>query len=62
MLKSLTVAMLAISLLWLSPAKADEPNDILNVSYDVARELFADVNKAFIAKQKADTGKDITVN
>ncbi len=41
---------------------ADEPSDILNVSYDVARELFADINKAFIAKKKAETGKDITVN
>jgi sulfate/thiosulfate transport system substrate-binding protein len=62
MRKFLSVAMLATSLLWLSPAKADEPNDILNVSYDVSRELFADINKAFIAKQKAETGKDITVN
>ena len=43
-------------------ASADEPTDILNVSYDVSRELFADINKAFIAKKKAETGKDITVN
>jgi sulfate transport system substrate-binding protein len=49
--------------LWLGGASAAEaPNDILNVSYDVARELFVDINKAFIAKYKADTGKDITVN
>ena len=45
--------------LGLGPATAaDEPTDILNVSYDVSRELFADVNKAFIAKYKAETGKD----
>jgi sulfate transport system substrate-binding protein len=45
----------------LNPAAADAPNDILNVSYDVSRELFADINKAFIAKQKPN-GKDITIN
>ena len=54
-------ALVAISL-WLAPAFAEEPTDILNVSYDVSRELFADINKAFVAKQKADTGKTITVN
>jgi sulfate transport system substrate-binding protein len=54
-------AVIAISL-WLAPAAAEEPQDILNVSYDVARELYADINKAFVAKYKADTGKDLTVN
>ncbi|MGV1015120.1 MAG: sulfate ABC transporter substrate-binding protein, partial [Methyloceanibacter sp.] len=62
MLKSLTTIAVAFAL-WLGPATADDgPNDILNVSYDVSRELFADINKAFIAKKKAETGKDITVN
>ncbi|HEY8262721.1 MAG TPA: sulfate ABC transporter substrate-binding protein, partial [Methyloceanibacter sp.] len=46
----------------LSPALAEEPKDILNVSYDVSRELYADINKAFIAKYKADTGNDLTIN
>jgi sulfate transport system substrate-binding protein len=55
------VAAIFVSL-WLAPALADEPQDILNVSYDVARELYADINKAFVAKYKADTGKDLTVN
>jgi sulfate/thiosulfate transport system substrate-binding protein len=32
---------------------AEEPHDILNVSYDVSHELSADINKAFIAKYKA---------
>jgi sulfate transport system substrate-binding protein len=54
-------AVIAISL-WLAPAAAEEPQDILNVSYDVARELYADINKAFVPKYKADTGKDLTVN
>ncbi len=45
-----------------APAFAEEPTDILNVSYDVSRELYADINKAFIPKYKADTGKDLTIN
>ena len=45
-----------------APAFAEEPKDILNVSYDVSRELYADINKAFIPKYKADTGKDLTIN
>jgi sulfate transport system substrate-binding protein len=57
----LLVALAAV-LLWLSPAVAEEPKDILNVSYDVSRELYADINKAFIPKYKADTGNEITIN
>ena len=44
----------AFAALWLSPAAAEEPSDILNVSYDVSRELYADIDKAFVAKYKAD--------
>ena len=29
---------------------------------DVSRELYADIDKAFAAKYKADTGSDITIN
>ena len=52
----------AAAILWLSPASAEGPTDILNVSYDVSRELYADIDKAFAAKYKADTGTDITIN
>ena len=45
----------AAAILWLSPASAEGPTDILNVSYDVSRELYADIDKAFAAKYKADT-------
>lgn len=38
------------------------PNTLLNVSYDVGRELFADINAAFVKKYKADTGRDVTIN
>ena len=42
------------------PATAQDK--ILNASYDVARELFAQENAAFAPKYKADTGKDVTVD
>lgn len=35
--------------------------ELLNVSYDVARELYKDVNPAFIAAYKAQTGQSVTV-
>lgn len=35
---------------------------ILNVSYDVSRELYKDINPAFVADWKAKTGETITVN
>ncbi len=34
---------------------------LLNVSYDPTRELYADFNKAFAAKWKAETGDTVTV-
>lgn len=38
------------------------PNTLLNASYDVSRELYKDVNAAFIADWKKKSGEDITVN
>ena len=35
---------------------------LLNVSYDVAREFYKDVNTAFIANYKKTTGKDIKID
>jgi sulfate/thiosulfate-binding protein len=34
---------------------------LLNVSYDPTRELYADIDKAFAASYKAKTGNDVTV-
>lgn len=45
-----------------APVHAHEPKEILNVSYDIARELYEQVNKAFVADWKAKTGEDLTVN
>lgn len=44
-----------------TPAFA-QPTDILNVSYDIGRELFEDVNANFIPYYKAQAGVDLTVN
>lgn len=35
---------------------------LLNASYDVSRELYKDINPAFIAAWKAKTGQSVTVN
>ncbi|MBI2255199.1 MAG: sulfate ABC transporter substrate-binding protein [Proteobacteria bacterium] len=43
-------------------AHAEEPAEILNVSYDVGRELFADLNPVFQQEWQAKSGQTITVN
>ncbi len=43
-------------------APASAQTQILNASYDIARELFASVNEAFIPAYKAETGQDVTVD
>ena len=42
------------------PAQA--ANSILNASYDVTRELFKDINPAFAADWKKNTGESISIN
>jgi sulfate transport system substrate-binding protein len=44
-----------------TPAAA-QPTDILNVSYDIARELYAAVNEAFIPYYAEQTGTTLTIN
>jgi len=41
---------------------AQKPVTLLNVSYDPTRELFKDINKAFVAYWKQKTGQDVTIN
>jgi sulfate transport system substrate-binding protein len=43
-------------------ATAQNATTLLNVSYDISRELYVDINAAFIKQYKAKTGQDITVN
>lgn len=52
----------ALSLLGLAAAPlAHAQTEILNASYDIARELFADVNKSFVPYWKEKTGENVTV-
>jgi sulfate/thiosulfate transport system substrate-binding protein len=45
-----------------TPAVAQEkPSEILNVSYDIARELFAQINPAFATEWKAKTGQTLEI-
>lgn len=53
---------LAASVALVSAAYAQNANTLLNVSYDISRELYADINTAFIKDWKAKTGQDITIN
>ena len=61
MRKFILLSALALGL-GVGAVKADEPKEILNVSYDISRELFEQVNKAFIADWKARTGEELKVN
>ena len=43
-------------------ALAAEPTTLLNASYDVSRELYKDINAAFIADWKKKTGEEVDIN
>jgi sulfate transport system substrate-binding protein len=59
-LRSLAVAALLVGSLG-SAGLALADTVLLNVSYDPTRELYQDVNKAFAAKWKRETGENLTV-
>jgi sulfate transport system substrate-binding protein len=42
--------------------QAADPTTLLNASYDVSRELYKDINEAFIADWKKKTGETVTIN
>lgn len=46
----------------LLPTAALAQTSLLNVSYDVARELYKQINPAFVAHAKAKLGEDVTIN
>jgi len=54
----LTLGAIALTAAALAPAQTA----LLNVSYDVSREFYKDINPAFIAQYKKTTGKDIKVS
>jgi sulfate transport system substrate-binding protein len=58
----LAVALACATLPALLPATAHAAQpELLNVSYDVARELYKDINPAFAAEWKKTSGEDITI-
>ena len=58
-----TIAAAALSAIVVAaPAQAQNANTLLNVSYDISRELYAEINTAFIKQYKAKTGQDVTIN
>lgn len=54
-------ALLGILALAAAPL-ASAQTQLLNASYDVAREFYKDINSAFVAHYKKTTGSDITIN
>jgi len=53
---------LAASISLVSAAQAQTSNTLLNVSYDIARELYAAINVEFAKQWKAKTGQDVIIN
>jgi len=50
-----------VTVLGLASPAAHAAQEILNASYDVARELFVDVNKGFVPYWKQKTNEDVTI-
>jgi sulfate transport system substrate-binding protein len=57
----IATSLLAAALPFAAPSYAADTT-ILNVSYDVMREVFKEINPAFIADYKKKTGETVTVN
>ncbi|ARU87307.1 thiosulfate ABC transporter substrate-binding protein CysP [Pseudomonas sp. M30-35] len=62
MLKKLLLASVISTSLFSSVSALAEDKPILNASYDIAREVFAEINPKFVAKWKAETGKDLVID
>lgn len=60
-MKRLLAYTLSLGLIAGSASAQDKPVELLNVSYDIARELFAQINPAFVAEWKVKTGQTVDV-
>ena len=60
--KAVSLAGFALAFLFVAAVTVRADTTLLNVSYDVARELYKDINPAFVADWKARTGETVTVN
>lgn len=61
MLRKTTLAAAFLTAFATVPASA-QVDSLLNVSYDIAREVYAEVNEAFTAHVQAEHGRSITVD
>lgn len=61
-MKSLTLKTLLASIALATSGAALAQSQLLNVSYDVAREFYKDYNVAFAAHYKKTTGKDVKID
>jgi sulfate transport system substrate-binding protein len=59
-MRNLALGAFALAALTAQPALAQQ--SLLNVSYDVGRELFVQINAAFIARHLAATGQTVTID
>ena len=58
---ALTAAALSVVLIGARNVEGGKQGQILNVSYDPTRELYADLNTRFIARYEKETGKTLTI-
>lgn len=59
--KSRAVLVAGLIALTALPAQGEDAQTLLNVSYDPTRELYRDVNAAFIEQHKSATGMDLLI-
>ena len=59
---TLALAAIALAASNFVAAQTAQPTTLLNVSYDVSREFYKDINAAFVASYKKSTGKDIKID
>ena len=58
---ALTAAALSVVLIGAKNIEGDKQGQILNVSYDPTRELYADLNARFVTEYERETGKKLTI-
>lgn len=56
------IFVLALSALFVGPSLIGAETKLLNASFDIARELFNQINPAFAAQWQKQTGEKITIN
>ncbi|GAA4331709.1 sulfate ABC transporter substrate-binding protein [Pigmentiphaga soli] len=59
--KGIGLLLAAAALSAAMPALAQQKQTLLNVSYDPTRELYRDIDKAFVAQYKKQTGIDVAI-